>query len=82
MPATFGQWLIVILALLVGLAGGWALWGRQRPATGTPIVEGDPVVGLSAEEKAAATIDAPARTPRSTPPRRPSPSSTSPPRRT
>lgn len=60
MPSTFGQWLIVILALLVGLAGGWALWGRQKPTTGAPIVEGDPVVGLSAEEKAAAaTIDAP-----------------------
>ncbi|MEU1753221.1 hypothetical protein ABZ436_11245 [Micromonospora matsumotoense] len=60
MPSTFGQWLIVILALLVGLAGGWALWGRQKPTTAAPIVEGDPVVGLSAEEKAAAaTIDAP-----------------------
>ncbi|MEV6798008.1 helix-hairpin-helix domain-containing protein [Micromonospora rifamycinica] len=59
MPSTFGQWLIVILALLVGLAGGWALWGRQKPTVAAPIVEGDPVVGLSPEEKAAATIDAP-----------------------
>ncbi|WP_374197503.1 hypothetical protein [Micromonospora sp. RL09-050-HVF-A] len=60
MPSTFGQWLIVILALLVGLGGGWALWGRQKPAATSPIVEGDPVVGLSAEEKAAAaTIDTP-----------------------
>ncbi|KWV32075.1 hypothetical protein [Micromonospora rifamycinica] len=59
MPSTFGQWLIVILALLVGLAGGWALWGRQKPTVTAPIVEGDPVVGLSPEEKAAATIDAP-----------------------
>ncbi|WP_422756127.1 hypothetical protein [Micromonospora sp. WMMD708] len=60
MPSTVGQWLVVILALLVGLAGGWALWGRQKPtAAVAPIVEGDPVVGLTPEEKAAATIDAP-----------------------
>ncbi|MEV6708569.1 hypothetical protein [Micromonospora wenchangensis] len=59
MPSTVGQWLVVILALLVGLAGGWALWGRQKPTAAAPIVEGDPVVGLSPEEKAAATIDAP-----------------------
>ncbi|WFE97928.1 hypothetical protein [Micromonospora sp. WMMD987] len=59
MPSSFGQWLIVILALLVGLAGGWALWGRQKPAAVAPIVEGDPVVGLSPEEKATATIDTP-----------------------
>ncbi|WP_228544203.1 hypothetical protein [Micromonospora sp. S-DT3-3-22] len=59
MPSTVGQWLVVILALLVGLAGGWALWGRQKPTAAAPIVEGDPVVGLTPEEKAAATIDAP-----------------------
>ncbi|WP_319461701.1 hypothetical protein [Micromonospora sp. RTP1Z1] len=44
MPSTFGQWLILILALLVGLAAGWVVWGRQAAASPTaPIVEGDPV---------------------------------------
>ncbi|WP_036371962.1 helix-hairpin-helix domain-containing protein [Micromonospora sp. ATCC 39149] len=48
MPSSFGQWLIVILALLVGTAAGWALRGRQdtSPAS-TPIVEGDPVAGVA-----------------------------------
>ncbi|MFF5174595.1 helix-hairpin-helix domain-containing protein [Micromonospora sp. NPDC000089] len=63
MPSSFGQWLIVILALLAGLAGGWTLRGRQA-GTGTPqgpsIMGDDPVVRLSDEEKAAAaTVDTP-----------------------
>ncbi|MBM0239921.1 hypothetical protein JNW88_27470 [Micromonospora sp. ATA32] len=35
MPTTFGQWLIVVLALLLGFAVWWVLRGRQdRPAAG------------------------------------------------
>ncbi|PWR13223.1 hypothetical protein DKT69_21540, partial [Micromonospora sicca] len=59
MPSTFGQWLILILALLVGLAGGWLLWGRQAADGPTaPIVEGDPVAD-AAEVSAptTATVD-------------------------
>ena len=65
MPSSFGQWLIVILALLVGLAGGWVLRGRQATTAvpqGPSIMGDDPVVGLSEEEKATAalaTVDAP-----------------------
>ncbi|MEV0724754.1 hypothetical protein AB0I37_18475 [Micromonospora purpureochromogenes] len=66
MPSTFGQWLIVILALVLGGAGGWVARGRQAAATAErpePMVEGDPVVGLSEEEKAAATVTATVDTP-------------------
>ncbi|MEU5790309.1 hypothetical protein ABZ754_21605 [Micromonospora purpureochromogenes] len=66
MPSTFGQWLIVILALVLGGAGGWVARGRQAAANAErpePMVEGDPVVGLSAEEKAAATVTATVDTP-------------------
>ncbi|MGC5019170.1 helix-hairpin-helix domain-containing protein [Micromonospora sp. DT47] len=65
MPSSFGQWLIVILALLVGLAGGWALRGRQAGMStpqGPSIMGDDPVVGLSDDEKATAapaTVDTP-----------------------
>ncbi|SCL33479.1 Helix-hairpin-helix domain-containing protein [Micromonospora rhizosphaerae] len=48
MPSTFGQWLIVILALLVGLVGGWVLRDRRAAASpAAPIVEGDPVAGVA-----------------------------------
>ncbi|WP_433341939.1 helix-hairpin-helix domain-containing protein [Micromonospora sp. CA-111912] len=60
MPSTFGQWLIVILALLLGAAAGWVLRGRQDPpATVTPIVEGDPVAGVAVVSgpTAEATVD-------------------------
>ncbi|MEU4480456.1 hypothetical protein AB0F68_20735 [Micromonospora sp. NPDC023966] len=41
MPTSFGQWLVVILALLVGLVIGWVVSGRRSAAgTGTPTVEG------------------------------------------
>jgi predicted flap endonuclease-1-like 5' DNA nuclease len=41
MPTSFGQWLVVILALLVGLVIGWVMSGRRSAAgTGTPTVEG------------------------------------------
>ncbi|MBQ0895748.1 hypothetical protein KBX37_22060 [Micromonospora sp. U56] len=66
MPSTFGQWLIVILALVLGGAGGWVARGRQVAATAErpePMVEGDPVVGLSEGEKAAATVTATVDTP-------------------
>ncbi|MGN9804665.1 helix-hairpin-helix domain-containing protein [Micromonospora sp. L32] len=66
MPSTFGQWLIVILALVLGGAGGWVARGRQAAATAErpePMVEGDPVVGLSEEEKAEATVTATVDTP-------------------
>ncbi|MEU5942161.1 helix-hairpin-helix domain-containing protein [Micromonospora sp. NPDC047548] len=61
MPSTFGQWLIVILALVLGGAGGWLWRGRQAAAAAgqpEPMMEGAPVVGLSGEEKAAATVTA------------------------
>ncbi|MFI0793389.1 hypothetical protein ACH4OY_11920 [Micromonospora rubida] len=61
MPSTFGQWLIMILALLLGAAAGWVLRGRQdAPTTGTPIVEGDPVAGVAVASgpTAEATVDA------------------------
>ncbi|SCE93476.1 Helix-hairpin-helix domain-containing protein [Micromonospora haikouensis] len=60
MPSSFGQWLIVILALLVGAAAGWALRGRQEtPSGATPIVEGDPVAGVAVVSSPApeATVD-------------------------
>ncbi|WP_262285686.1 helix-hairpin-helix domain-containing protein [Micromonospora sp. MA102] len=41
MPSSFGQWLVLILALLVGLVIGWVVSGRRNTAgTGTPTVEG------------------------------------------
>ncbi|SCG42271.1 DUF4332 domain-containing protein [Micromonospora coxensis] len=57
MPSSFGQWLIVILALALGGAAGWLARGRQSAAAApsAPIVEGDPVVGLTEVEKAEAT---------------------------
>lgn len=59
MPSTVGEWLIVILALLVGLLGGWVLSGRLRPAARPePIVDGDPVVGVTeVEAPATAVVD-------------------------
>ncbi|MEU2171649.1 helix-hairpin-helix domain-containing protein [Micromonospora chersina] len=41
MPSSFGQWLVLILALLVGLGIGWVVSGRRNAAgSGTPTVEG------------------------------------------
>ncbi|MFI5833551.1 helix-hairpin-helix domain-containing protein [Micromonospora sp. NPDC051300] len=41
MPSSFGQWLLVILALLIGVGVGWAVFGRRSGAdTSTPTVEG------------------------------------------
>ncbi|MFC0032916.1 hypothetical protein ACFFMM_25660 [Micromonospora chaiyaphumensis] len=41
MPSSFGEWLVVILALLVGLGIGWVVSGRRSAAgAGTPTVEG------------------------------------------
>ncbi|MFG3707156.1 helix-hairpin-helix domain-containing protein [Micromonospora sp. NPDC047670] len=50
MAWSFGHWLILIVALLVGLAGGWFFRGRQDAAAGhgAPTVEGDPVAGMTA----------------------------------
>ncbi|MEV0811386.1 helix-hairpin-helix domain-containing protein [Micromonospora sp. NPDC050200] len=67
MPSTFGQWLIVILVLGLAVAGGWLWRNRQAAATAgqpEPMVEGDPVVGLSEDEKAVATVTATVDTPR------------------
>ncbi|MFE9955366.1 hypothetical protein [Micromonospora sp. NPDC005299] len=41
MPSSFGQWLVLILALLVGLGIGWVVSGRRSAASsGTTTVEG------------------------------------------
>lgn len=50
MAWSFGHWLILIVALLVGLAGGWFFRGRQDAVAGhgAPTVEGDPVAGMTA----------------------------------
>ncbi|SCL45715.1 Predicted 5' DNA nuclease, flap endonuclease-1-like, helix-3-turn-helix (H3TH) domain [Micromonospora citrea] len=51
MAWSFGHWLILIVTLLVGLAGGWFWRGRQDAAAGhgAPTVEGDhPVDGMTA----------------------------------
>ncbi|MEU4335742.1 hypothetical protein AB0F59_14030 [Micromonospora lupini] len=55
MEWSIGHSLIVVLALLLGLAAGWLLRGRQdarASGQGRSIVDGDPVAGL-------AVIDAP-----------------------
>ncbi|MET8255381.1 hypothetical protein [Micromonospora sp. NPDC005197] len=55
MEWSIGHSLIVVLALLLGLAAGWLLRGRQdtrASGQGQSIVDGDPVAGL-------AVIDAP-----------------------
>ncbi|MCF0095158.1 hypothetical protein [Micromonospora sp. MH99] len=55
MEWSIGHSLIVVLALLLGLAAGWLLRGRQdtrASGRGQSIVDGDPVAGL-------AVIDAP-----------------------
>ncbi|WP_244235982.1 hypothetical protein [Micromonospora inaquosa] len=46
MAWSFGHSLIVVLALLLGLAAGWLLRGR-RGVQGNSIVDGDPVAGLA-----------------------------------
>ncbi|MFG1953560.1 helix-hairpin-helix domain-containing protein [Micromonospora sp. NPDC048830] len=57
MPSTFGQWLFAILALLVGLAAGWVLRGRQDAQAS--IVERAPAAGATGVSDAPveATID-------------------------
>ncbi|MEV0157809.1 helix-hairpin-helix domain-containing protein [Micromonospora sp. NPDC050686] len=68
MPSTYGQWLIVILALLVVLAVWWVLRGRRAATRATQsVVEGDPVAGVAEthppteatvdQRRAEATID-------------------------
>ncbi|WP_442934436.1 helix-hairpin-helix domain-containing protein [Micromonospora sp. CPCC 205546] len=72
MAWSFGHWLILIVALVVGVAGGWFWRGRQDAAAAThdsPMVDGDPVAGMTAvvvdpppvatldEERPAATVD-------------------------
>ncbi|MEU6077666.1 helix-hairpin-helix domain-containing protein [Micromonospora sp. NPDC047074] len=63
MAWSFGHWLILIVALVLGLAGGWFWRGRQDAAAaahGSPIVEGDPVAGVTAvvvDPPPAATTD-------------------------
>ncbi|MEV4662808.1 helix-hairpin-helix domain-containing protein [Micromonospora echinofusca] len=51
MAWSFGHWLILIVTLVVGAAGGWFWRGRQDAATaehGSPMVDGDPVAGMTA----------------------------------
>ncbi|MEH1101163.1 helix-hairpin-helix domain-containing protein [Micromonospora sp. CPCC 205561] len=51
MAWSFGHWLILIVALVVGLAGGWFWRGRQDAAVaahGAPVTEGDPVAPMTA----------------------------------
>ncbi|MFG1882717.1 hypothetical protein [Micromonospora sp. NPDC049102] len=71
MEWSIGHSLIVVVALLLGLAAGWLLRGRQSAGvTGRPIVDGDPVAGLAVvsspeppattdEARPAASIDSP-----------------------
>ncbi|WP_422740148.1 hypothetical protein ACN263_13520 [Micromonospora sp. WMMD729] len=48
MEWSIGHSLIVVVAVLLGLAAGWLLRGRQGAgATTRPIVDGDPVAGLA-----------------------------------
>ncbi|MBG6104509.1 putative flap endonuclease-1-like 5' DNA nuclease [Micromonospora vinacea] len=58
MAWSFGHSLILVLALLLGLAAGWLLRGR-RGVQGNSIVDGDPVAGLAVIETPtpAATTD-------------------------
>ncbi|MBQ1074376.1 hypothetical protein KBX06_14560 [Micromonospora sp. C31] len=51
MAWSFGHWLILIVALVVGVAGGWFLRDRRDTASAThrsPSVDGDPVAGMTA----------------------------------
>ncbi|MDO3705257.1 hypothetical protein Q3W71_26655 [Micromonospora sp. C28SCA-DRY-2] len=61
MAWSFGHWLILIVALLVGLAAGWVLRGRRdAAATGSPSVDGAAPGGMTAvvaEPAPAATTD-------------------------
>jgi predicted flap endonuclease-1-like 5' DNA nuclease len=58
---SFGHWLILIVALLVGLAAGWVLRGRRDAATaGSPSMDGGAAGGMTAvvaEPAPAATTD-------------------------
>ena len=60
---SFGHWLILIVALAAGAAGGWLLRGRQNAATATPAsptMDTDPVAGVTAvvvDPPPAATLD-------------------------
>lgn len=63
MPSSFGQWLFVILALLIGLVAGWVLFGRRPGAPATPTVEGAPAVTATVEEpRPVAVVDEPPAT--------------------
>ncbi|MEV4544778.1 hypothetical protein [Micromonospora echinaurantiaca] len=61
MAWSFGHWLILIVALLVGLAAGWVLRGRRdAAAAGSPSMDGGAAGGMTAvvaEPTPAATTD-------------------------
>lgn len=59
MPSSFGQWLVVILALLVGLVVGWVVSGRRTTAgPATTTVEGEPAVAATIDrERPEAVVD-------------------------
>ncbi|SCL35256.1 Helix-hairpin-helix domain-containing protein [Micromonospora nigra] len=56
MAWSFGHWLILIVALVAGLAAGWLLRGRRDVPAARPIVEGDPVAAVLDEPPPAATV--------------------------
>ncbi|MGW5672867.1 hypothetical protein [Micromonospora sp. NPDC003776] len=58
MPSSFGQWLVVILALLVGLVVGWVVSGRRTAAGPTTTVEGQPAAEATVDqERPEAVVD-------------------------
>ncbi|NED56496.1 hypothetical protein G3I24_37150, partial [Micromonospora aurantiaca] len=64
MPSSFGQWLFVILALLIGFGVGWFVVGRRRSGTpATPTVETTPAVTATVDEpRPVAVVDEPPAT--------------------
>ncbi|MFI7426282.1 helix-hairpin-helix domain-containing protein [Micromonospora sp. NPDC049836] len=58
MPSNLGQWLVLILALLVGLVIGWVVSGRRTGADRvSPTVEGAPAGAVVDQERPTAVVD-------------------------
>ncbi|MEU9514974.1 helix-hairpin-helix domain-containing protein [Micromonospora sp. NPDC048169] len=63
MPSSFGQWLFVILALLIGFGAGWFVVGRRSGAPATPSAETAPEVTATVDEpRPVAVVDEPPAT--------------------